>query len=250
MKFVLLALVLVVLLEGSGCAQDGDNILDFINALIKVNLNNINTAIQAHVPESFGACEGDNNPPLPCACNSNPPCGYLYYIHKPWLYMAYARWISGLKTGSLTTVFFNASSSSEITVDIQGLFASLPLSLWIGECFTFDQCSILWDNTDACCGTQKHFEVNVAVDCQNTYPYLQNIRLTNVLLDKFEITEKIIGIPINLEDITGTISEVVSTLLINYLTVETFPYNGTSVTVLEWANAQIQSFTSGNFTCP
>jgi len=164
--------------------------------------------------------------------------------------MAYARWITGLRTGHLVSVVFSAKAGT-ISVDVQGVFDNLPLSLWIGECFTFDQCSILWDNTDGCCGSNKHFKLDVGVTCQNKYPYLNNIHLIDLVLDKFEITEKIIGIPIDIEDITNAISNVVTGLISEYLTTAQFiPYNGTTVTVLEFANAELLTLTGGNFTCP
>jgi len=131
-----------------------------------------------------------------------------------------------------------------------GLFDQLPLSLWIGECFTFDQCSILWDNTYGCCGTNKHFVANITVNCQNAYPFLNDIRLTNLYLDKFEITEKIIGININVDDITSAVNSVVSNLVTDYLSKESFiPYNGTKVTLLEFVNLEIKDLVP-NFTCP
>jgi len=171
-------------------------------------------------------------------------------VHQPWQYEAYARWITGLRSGHLTSVLFGAEPST-ISVEIKGVFDSLPLSLWIGECFTFDKCSILWDNTEGCCGSNKHFKVDVSLTCNNTYPYFNNIRLVDLVLDQFEITEKIIGISINIKDITDSVSSVITGLLVQYLTKERFiPYNGTTVTVLEFANSEIKSYTGGNFTCP
>jgi len=172
----------------------------------------------------------------------------VYFIHKPWEYMAYARWITGLRTGHLTSVVFSAISGG-ISVAVSGVFDGLPISLYIGECFTFDQCSILWDNTDGCCGLNKHFRVDVAVNCQNTYPYLSNIRLANLVLDKLEVTEQIIGINIDIEDITNSIGAIIAGLLTDYLTKESFiPYNGTTINALEFANAELHLFS--NFTCP
>jgi len=244
MRFLLLISILLLTQTPLTLSQD---IIAFLNALLKTNLPHINTAIQGAIPTSYGNCN-DNGPPSPCGCSSG--CSNLYNIHKPWEYKAFARWITGLRSGHLTSVEFSPAEGG-VTVNIQGVFDQLSLSLWIGECFTFDQCSILWDNTDGCCGSNKHFRVDIAVNCQNPYPYLKNIRLVDLVLDQFEITEKIIGIPINLEDITNAISGVVTGLLTSYLTTERFiPYNGTTVTVLEFANAEIQSFTGGNFTCP
>jgi len=203
--------------------------------------------LQQSIPNSYGDCN-DNGPPAPCECS--PGCANLYYIHKSWVYKAYARWISGLRSGSLASVVFS-DAGSVITVDVKGSFAQLPLSLWIGECLTFDQCVEIWDNTEGCCGTDKHFQVNISVNCKNDSPYLYNIKLDEVTLDKFEITEKIVGITVDLDDITSSIENTVSGLLSTYLTTEKFiPYNGTMVTVLDFANAEIEAYTHGFFACP
>jgi len=132
-----------------------------------------------------------------------------------------------------------------------GYFGALPLSLWVGECLTFDQCIKIWDNTNGCCGNDKHFQVNITVDCQNTFPYLNNARLGDLALDKFEITENIIGVKVDVADITNNIEAAVSSLLTAYLTTNAFiNLNGTKVTLLYFANAEIQSYTHDAFICP
>ena len=67
-------------------------------------------------------------------------------------------------------------------------------------------------------------------------------RLAPQQLDKFEITEKIVGISINIEDITGAIHDMVTKLMSTYTTAPIIPYNGTKVTLVEYANAVIPSY--------
>jgi len=224
-------------------------IIEILNQLVSANLPKINTILHENIPNSVGNCN-DNNPPKPCTCL--PGCADLYNVHKSWEYKATARWLSGLQTGNLTSVVFaETTAGAVLTVDVQGFFASLPLSLYIGECLTFDQCVKLWDNTDGCCGTNKHFKIDVAVDCKNVFPYLSDIRLTGLTLDHFEITEKVVGIKLNLKDITDTIEAQVSKLLTDYLKTEVFiPYNGSKVNLLTFVNNEIRDETKGTFTCP
>jgi len=222
-------------------------IIDIINGLIRSNLDKLNAELINNIPDSYGACSS-NNPPAPCMCG--PGCGNLYFIHKSWLYEAYARWITGLRSINVTSIVFS-DVNNVVTVDITGYFGALPLSLWIGECLTFDQCVELWDNTDGCCGSDKNFQVNITVDCQNNFPYLNNIKLQDLALDKFEITEQIIGINVDVQDITNTIEATVSGIITTYITNDAFiNYNGTMVTLLGFANAEIESFTHGAFICP
>jgi len=233
----------------SSIPPGSSGIIDIINQLIVANLPKLNTLLHDNIPETVGDCN-ENSAPAPCLCT--PGCAELYSIHKSWEYKANARWLSGLRSGNITSaVFAETNNGAVLTVDIQGLFTELPLSLYIGECLTFDQCVKLWDNTEGCCGNNKHFQADVAVDCKNTYPYLNNIRLTGLTLDKFEITEKVVGIKINLDDITNTIEAAVSKLLTQYLTTEAFiPLNGSKVNLLTFANFEIQNATHGGFACP
>eukprot|EP01126_Amoeba_proteus_P037612 TRINITY_DN3890_c0_g1_i2.p1 TRINITY_DN3890_c0_g1~~TRINITY_DN3890_c0_g1_i2.p1 ORF type:complete len:281 (+),score=48.43 TRINITY_DN3890_c0_g1_i2:106-843(+) len=237
--------LLLLILGSSFCVNS--SIIDLLNNLVKAKLPDINTEIHNVVPHSYGDCNS-NSPPQPCACSSG--CSNLYYIHKAWEYKAYARWISGLDTGQLTSVVFSVPTPLTVEVDIKGVFGSLPLSLWIGECFTFDQCLKLWDNTEGCCGSNKHFEVQASLFCNNTFPYLRSAQLNSLYLDDLEITEKIIGISINIQDITNSIKTVVSGLLTDYLSTQRFiNLNGTQVTLLDFLNYQIHTHL-GAFKCP
>merc|ERR1712232_765226 len=106
---------------------------------------------------------------------------------------------------------------------MKGYFANLPLSIYAGECFTFNQCSKLWDNTHACCGSNKHFEIDVQMDCgeqgDENYP-VSTIKPTNVRLDTLKITEKFVGIKVKVATITSDVEEAVKSVLSDYLVTE------------------------------
>jgi len=222
-------------------------IIEIINALVKTNLPKLNELLVTNIPNSYGNCN-DNGPAQPCLCS--PGCNDLYYIHKSWLYEAYARWIEGLRSINVTSIVFS-DANPVVTIDIHGYFGNLPLSLWIGECLTFDQCVNIWDNTNGCCGTNKNFQVNISVNCQNQFPYLIQPKLNEIVMDQFEITENIIGIKVDVADITNTVEQAFSGLLTTYLTTDAFiNYNGTMVTLLQFANYEIRDKTNGAFVCP
>jgi hypothetical protein len=112
---------------------------------------------------------------------------------------------------------------------------------------TFDKCSKLWDNTNGCCGSNKHFEVDLEVVCQpdqKTQPTpVSGIAVSGLRLDKLEITEKIIGIKIDVADITGAISSAVTGVLRQYVTSDAFlpGPNSTKLTLLQWVNSNAQA---------
>eukprot|EP00696_Hemimastix_kukwesjijk_P002480 gnl/Hemi2/13026_TR4449_c0_g4_i1.p1 gnl/Hemi2/13026_TR4449_c0_g4~~gnl/Hemi2/13026_TR4449_c0_g4_i1.p1 ORF type:complete len:265 (-),score=121.44 gnl/Hemi2/13026_TR4449_c0_g4_i1:98-892(-) len=220
--------------------------LSFLNGLLTKNLQAINSEAQKQAPASYGNC-GDNSPPQPCMDTGDN----IYYVHVAWEYKAFARWITGLNSIQLTLL--NLSSvPGNVMMRVQGLFAKLPLSLYIGECFTFDQCSILWDNTDGCCGSNKHFTVDLFFNCSATAPYFPSLGIKAIQLDDFEITEKIIGISINVEDITNTIKSTVSGLITEFLTKKALiSYDGGMVTVLQFLNVFANdTFSGAPIQCP
>jgi len=143
--------------------------IELLNRLLAQNLPAINALAVSEIPASYGDC-GSHGPPMPC-----DNVGDLYTVHKHWEYKAVARWITGLKSLNLSSIVFSqvngsASTGTSVLLSARGLFGDLPASLYIGECFTFDQCSVLWDNTHGCCGSNKHFELQAAAVCSPPPP--------------------------------------------------------------------------------
>ena len=172
-------------------AAAGDGVLDLLNALVAKELPSINKELITHIPQTYGDCTS-KSPPAPCVGSTN-----LYYVHKSWEYKAIGRWITGLKSINISDILFsktNNNTDPKISLTVAGLFGELPLSLYIGECFTFDQCSILWDNTHGCCGDNNHFKISIDAVCgrpstvgnQTNYP-IDHLAVGSITLDKFEI---------------------------------------------------------------
>jgi hypothetical protein len=213
-----------------------DPYIQELNKLISAAIPYATSLLQQNLPESYGNC-GDHSPPQPCSGNAN-----LYYEHKKYEYKVFARWISGLKSVNVTSApvartMSPAPRGAMITVD--GVFASLPTSIYIGECFTFDKCSILWDNTHGCCGSNKHFSVELQLECSanNSTNPLAGLVVAGVKLDKFEITEKIVGIKINVDDITNSVQKAVGSLLTGLGNTPVIPGpNNTKLTILQFLN--------------
>merc|ERR1711907_572296 len=192
----LLRLFLLAACVGLAAAQGGT---EGFNKLIALMLPTINTQIQGKLPESYGDCSEDDpdiTAAQPCeTCSGcNPDHGhYLFYVHKSWKYKAFARWISGLKTLAFDSIVMTNSSTTGALngLTASGAFANLDTPIYVGECFTFDKCSKLWDNRGACCGSNKHFSVEIDVTCNSTSHELISAGLKSLTLDPFEITESV-----------------------------------------------------------
>ena len=145
-----LLFVLLALVATTSASASADSPIDDLNHLLQAALPTINSKLKAVLPSSYGNCRGSGSSgdttPGPTPCVATPGNADLYYVHKSWAYKAFARWISGLNTGSFTDISLDAAATKGggITATAVGVFASLPTSLYIGECFTFDQCSILY----------------------------------------------------------------------------------------------------------
>ena len=119
---------------------------------------------------------------------------------------------------------------------VSGFFEKLPASLHVQECFTFDQCSTVFDNTDACCGTDKHFTAAMNVECANTTKDIQFVSLGNLHIDDFEITESFGPVKLPSYDVTGPVHDAAVVVLDHYLTDPVLPLNGTDVTLIDFLN--------------
>jgi hypothetical protein len=82
--------------------------------------------------------------------------------------------------------------------------------------------------------------VNPVSSTANSTGPLDHLAVGAIVLDKFEITEKIVGISINVADITNAVRGAIKTVMQTFLVEKAFlpGPNGTQVTVLEWLNAQ------------
>ena len=154
--------------------------------------------------------------PLPCNGNTS-----LYYSITN-LYEINARWLTGIKSIELHEILLSTTLTN-YHLSITGMFKNLPLSLAISECFTPDvwitgKCRNIWDNLNACCGNNKHFHIQIITDCVDEYPYIRNITMQNITLDRITIEEELVGmVKVPLSDITETVSEVIKKQVLPYL---------------------------------
>jgi len=228
-----ITIILAALCVGYATAQGGT---EGFNKLIAMELPTINTQLQSAMPQSIGNCDGAAPP---CQTfGGNPDHGNdLYYVHKSWKYKAFARWITGLKSVSFSSIVLTNSTTGTLNgLQASGSFADLPASIYVGECFTFDKCSELWDNTGACCGANKHFTVDIGIACNSTSHELLGSGLKSLTVDPFKITESIAGIPLDPVDISSAVHDAISGVLSNYLTTAFISANGTEITLVEYLN--------------
>jgi len=230
-----------------GLAIREDANIAMLNSMLEKALPTINTEVKSKIPASVGACSMNSDrrrrrrrtqsAPQPC---SGGDCKWLFYQQKSWAYKVFARWLGGLKSVEFTDAIASRPSSSKgLVLNVKGYFGSLPLSLYVGECGTFNVCSKLWDNTHACCGTNKHFDISVSAICSSDLSKgpIDRLEVSKVDLDKIEVTEKIAGISFNMKDLTDTVRDEVTKRLGSFLTdQEIVKVNGKTVTLKEFLN--------------
>lgn len=218
-----------------------------INQLIVGQLPRLNSVLQAQLPMSVGDCSSSSSVKAPSPCRGN---GSLYSVHVPWKYEVIARWVAGLRTLELTSVamLWNETGPG-VSVKLQGVFRSLSASIYVAECITFDHCRKIWDNTDACCGENIHFEIDVVAICGGGISPIQHFAVQAVRLDEILIREKIFGFKFNAADLTGMIQSEVSKMLRTQLFEKPlFPgKSGSKTTLADYLNqnqyvAQVASF--------
>jgi len=212
--------------------SDANDNIDQFNKFISTQIGTITEALQNIIPASYGDC-GSDSPPQPCQDKGSD----LFYKHKSWAYKATARWIAGLKTIAFDSIKVGADADGNLNSVVgAGHFDKLPVSIHIDECFTFDKCSTMWDNSDACCGSDKHFAVTIDVKCDPSTKRLEYLNLGKLDLDDFKITESLGKVSLPSYDITSSVHDAASGVLGDYLSEAFIPYNGTKVTIVDYLN--------------
>jgi len=215
------------LLLAFGTLVSSDELIEQLGMVAAGFLEENMGALLDALPASIGDCS--SGAPTPCIGDSS-----LFSQHKPFLYKAEAHWIGGLNTLSITGYEFARNvGSAGINFRVDGKFDELPLSLYIGHCLFFDRCKKLWDNTDACCGTEKKFSVNISMACAEDFT-IDSFQLNSLDLDPFEIKEAIFGFDVKLMDITNQVKKEIEPMITKYLGTEPIK-DGKSLA--EFANA-------------
>jgi len=189
------------------------------------------------IPDSLGNCGASTSSgPAPTPCEGTDD---LYSVHKSWAYKAEARWVTGLKTIDFSSIVLTNTSGAGLDgITILGAFGSLPASIHIEQCATFDKCTKLWDNTHACCGSNKKFSTWLGLACDAATHELKNMGLKSLTIDTFELQESLGPISLPAADITNPVHDAVYAQLQKYLTSSFIPLNGTDVTLVQYLNAK------------
>lgn len=227
----------VQLLRGHSNVGADPGAIDGFNQFISSQVPTVTAALQGVMPASYGNCVDDA--PTPCEDKGD----YLFYQHKSWAYKAWARWITGLNTISFDTLKVTADEEGNLNgVYGAGSFKNLPASIAIDECFTFDKCSKVWDNEDACCGSDKHFDLTLDVKCDDANKSLVYIDFGELNIDTFEITESFGPVKLAQVDITNDVHDAAKGVITDYMTKAFIPYNGTTLTITDFLNAYGRDF--------
>lgn len=231
--------------------------LDKINTALRANLEIINSALAGSLPRTVGNCTD------PGALNLLPCVGDEPLYYNKDRYEIEARWLTGVNTAKLDAIVLSAPVKNKLALSISGAMESIPMSLAISECFTPDvyitgNCDKIWDNTDACCGTNKRFNIVVIADCFEEFPFVRNITISKVGIDPIVISVSVIGFKIDLEDVTEKVRSAITTVLQPYVSTEAFIQWGDKdppLTLADLVNRIIKlnaggMSAEGKFTCP
>jgi len=236
-------------------AVSDDDVMGELAEVLQEMLPQLQSDLTDALPASYGACSYDirrrrrrvgsrrrrwgagASAPSPCEGGENE---FLWGPHhEPWLYKAVARWVSGVNTLQLTSAEPSPATGG-FSLAISGVFARLPVSIKIAQCLSLDQCSTLWDNDSACCGSNKHFTVNILAQCGSSGSApLAGLSVTSVSLDSLRITESIMpGIKFPVTHITVPVERQVESVLKEYMTSKRFiKYQGGKVTLVDYLNS-------------
>jgi hypothetical protein len=231
--------------------------IDKINTALRANLGIINSALEGSLPRTVGNCSD------PGALNLQPCVGDAPLYYNKDRYEIEARWLTGVNTAHLEAIVLSAPVKQKIALTIAGQMENIPMSLGIGECFTPDvyitgKCDKIWDNTDACCGSNKRFSIVVIADCFEDFPFVRNIAINKVGLDPIVISVSVIGFKVNLEDVTEKIRLALTNVLQPYVSDKAFINWGDkepALTLADLVNRIIKlnaggMSAEGKFTCP
>jgi len=231
--------------------------IDKINTALRANIGIINSALQGSLPRTVGNCSD------PGALNLLPCVGDAPLYYNKDRYEVEARWLSGVNSAEIEAIVLSAPVKQKLALSISGKMNDIPMSLSIAECFTPDvyvtgNCDKLWDNTEACCGQNKHFNVVVIADCFEEFPFVRNISMSKVTIDPIVISVSVIGFKINLEDVTEKVRGAIDQQIRPYLSDKAFIQWGDKdppLTLADLVNKIIKlnaggMSAEGRFVCP
>eukprot|EP00667_Euglena_gracilis_P004677 EG_transcript_4703 len=215
-----------------------------VNAALGRYLPEVNSALAATLPESVGACA---TAPAPCLER-----GDLYH-EKGMLYEVRARWISGLRSTKVQSLVVSTPQYGTLEVALNAVIKSLPMSVYVGYIIPHATEGPLWDDTTACCGSDKRLQVVFRADCSERPPYVQHFTIRNVSVDLLAVHQSILGIEVQLADITEAAKGAVVEFFRPFLKGEAFiPWQTETLTLGQLLTKLIALNTDGRhpFLCP
>ncbi|KAF0694405.1 Aste57867_14702 [Aphanomyces stellatus] len=154
------------------------------------------------LPATVGNCSAAAKAPTPCTDVGN------LYTGTTSFYNIQARWISGLNKVTIDKLTLTSDSTTGLmTINAAATFANLPLSLRIDACLPGVGCSNVADDTTTCCGASKTIALSVTAACSETYPYLQNLTVTDAqVLPSLDIMITVSGKQMKIFDATKLVN--------------------------------------------
>jgi len=196
--------------ERPGLAIDDDE-FGLENDIIRLLVPKIRNAVQDNLPECYGNGKSIMKTCTPGSSHKN----FVFYENKQWVYKVFAKYIDKVNTLSIEHVELGQNNGN-LTITVSGAYPkeALASDIYVGECFTFNQCGKIWDNAR---NFAKGYSLTMRLtfDCQSGIFVLSSN--SNVALDidpSLKVNESIGSIDFDIEDITNAVREALKKLIL------------------------------------
>jgi hypothetical protein len=174
-----------------------------LSSTLRSNMPLVESALQTSLPAAVGVCEHFRN----VTNMTTRSCVDKQFLHyeKNSAYEVLARWLSGFDGVKLTDMYIAVPVRNKLSLNVKGIFDSVKLSLFIGQCLggwfsseeeaetvrPIPRCSSVFDEIHE--WRNITWSIEVEADCAAASPYVRNIVVDEIALDSQMKIEQEIG---------------------------------------------------------
>jgi len=189
--------------------DDGEFV--FENDIIRIFVPSIRYAVKGALPECYGSGHRIRKSCTPGSSHNN----FVFYESRSWVYKVYAEYIDKVNTLAIEDIELGQNNGS-LTITVSGVYPKEALAsyIYIGECFTFNQCSRLWANAN---NFAKGYSVKMTLtfDCESGVFVLHSNSDVALNIDPdLKIKESVGEIDVYVKTITDAVKESLNKLIL------------------------------------
>ena len=186
-----------------------------LSATLRSNIPFVTSALRSALPEGIGMCADLRNSTSSTLTTGGSTCIEKPYLHyeRNKAYEVLARWLSGFPQMDIVDMYIAVPQQGKFSLNVRGKFAEIKLSLFIGQCLAsifggarddgvIPACSKVFDKVHA--WSNVTWSIEVEAECSGSSPYVRNIVVDDVQLDReMKIEEEIaFGLKVPLDDLS------------------------------------------------